>query len=104
LIADQLVPLFVDKKTPLPEVPAKILLPLMAIVLIGTVVRPELIADQLVPLLVDRKTPPLLVPAKTVLPLTASAVILPPPGPFVCTHCALTICENEISNPMQIAT
>ena len=57
-------------QTPLPQVPAKRFVPLIARALTSVFVKP--IAVQLVPLLVERKTPPS-DPAKRFVPLTARA-------------------------------
>jgi hypothetical protein len=45
-------------------------------------------------LFVERDTP-VLVPAKRVVPLAAKEYIVPPKGPFVCTHCATPIPVNR---------
>lgn len=79
--AAQLAPLFVERKTPLPAVPAKRLVPDTAKALTLVFGKPLLAAAQLVPLLVDRKTPPPLypeipeglIPAKRLVPERASA-------------------------------
>ena len=54
-VADQLVPLSVERKTP-PLVPAKRFVPETAKAYTTVLVKPA--ADQLMPLLVERKTPP----------------------------------------------
>ncbi len=58
LTETQLVPLFVERKTP-PPVPAMRLLPLTARARIVLLVKPALADVHVVPLLVERKTPPL---------------------------------------------
>ena len=62
----QIVPLLVDRKTPPPEVPAKIYVPKKAKDRTYLFVKP--LAVQLVPLFVDRKTPSPPVPAKRYMP------------------------------------
>jgi hypothetical protein len=54
----QLEPLFVERKTPPPEVPAKRLEPMQANEVTDVLVRPVLADLQLIPLLVERKIPP----------------------------------------------
>jgi len=71
-VAVQLVPLLVERKTPL-SVPAKRFEPLTVRAETFVFVRPLLTAVQLVPLLVERKTPPPQVPAKRFVPLAARA-------------------------------
>lgn len=67
----QLLPLFVERKTPTSSVPAKRFFPITARdetqVSSGN---PELTAVQLAPLFLDKKTPAL-VPTKRFVPLTA---------------------------------
>ena len=77
LAAVQLVPLLVERKTPPPEVPAKIFVSETASAKTEVFVKPVLAAVQLVPLLVDRKTPPK-VPAKRFVPETAKEITGPP--------------------------
>ncbi|MBK6418050.1 MAG: hypothetical protein IPF79_02510 [Ignavibacteria bacterium] len=54
----QLVPLLVERKTPLPPVPAKRFVPDTASDLTSSFGKPELTSLQLVPLFVETKTPP----------------------------------------------
>jgi hypothetical protein len=84
-IALQLLPLFVDVKTP-PQVPAKRFGPLTARQLMCKFDNPELTTAQLLPSFVERNMPLLSVPAKRLDPLTARAEMGPPEGPLVCTH------------------
>ena len=88
LTAVQLVPLFVERKTPPTKVPAKRFEPETARAKTPVLVRPVLTAVQLVPLLVDRKTPPPYVPAKRFEPETAKHGIRPAYGPPVWFHWA----------------
>src|SRR5438128_1042494 len=87
LAALQLVPLSVERKT-LSQVPAKRFVPETAREKMDLFGKPLLAARQLVPLSVERKTLPPSLPANRFEPETAKAVIFPPKGPFVCTHCA----------------
>jgi hypothetical protein len=79
----QVVPLFVEKKTPPPRVPAKRFVPLVRRAETFLFVSPVLAAIQVVPLFVERKTPPPFAPAKMVVPLTAKEDTMPPSGPLV---------------------
>ena len=69
--AVQLAPLFVDRNTPPPFVPAKRFVPDTASDRTYVLVNPVFTAVQLVPLFVDRNTPTF-VPAKRFVPDTAS--------------------------------
>src|ERR1700690_123583 len=84
----QFVPLFVDRKTPPFNVPAKRFVPETARAQTWLFVKPELMAAQFVPLSVDIKTPVPNVPAKRFFPpkpfgLAAKHLTSPLYGPLV---------------------
>jgi hypothetical protein len=74
--AVQPAPLFVERKTPPPEVPANRFVPATINVITIVFVRPEFTAVQLEPLFVETKIPPPELAANKFVPATANAETL----------------------------
>jgi len=74
-------------QTPPPQVPAKMVLPLVANEKIDILDKPLLAGIQLAPLFVDKNTPPPSIPTKRLVPLDTIARTYPPVGPLVGSHC-----------------
>ena len=95
------MPLFVERKTPPPCVPAKILEPEIKSERIVVVVKPVLTDVHVVPLFVERYTPTQ-VPAKILEPLDAEQNTLPPVGPVVWVHWAFSELKYSITSRIEI--
>src|SRR5437867_9122373 len=78
----QLSPLFVERKTPFPCVPARSTVPNRDSVFTVVFVNPEFAADHVAPLFVDRKTPPA-VPANKEVPFATKELTVNEERPTV---------------------